>query len=278
MRKGTQLLVATLLAATAACEKQAAPPAGNEVAATPAAAAAGFDGTWKVDIGNIQFNNEKPFTIALKDGTWECSSCLPPFKVAADGKLHPVQRPAADEMSVTVVDDKTVKTLIRKGGKDLGNTTYVAGADGKTLTATIVDAAYEGSEETSRTVNLTRSADAPAGAHAVSGAWAVAKVETMSDAARTFTITTTPDSFGISGNGISYVAKLGGEPVAIKGDPSGAMAAITKVSDTEYLETLTRKGEVIEKNRFLLGADGTMTLESTDPRNGNTSKATATRG
>lgn len=266
----------------AACSKTEPVAQNNDVAVSvdetnAAAAAAGIDGTWKVDMATAKFEDKKPYTFAIKDGTYKCDSCLPPFSVAADGQWHKVARPVADELSVTVVDDKHVKLASRKGGKDLSSSSFTLSDDGKSMTNEVYEPEFNGSQPVKRTGHFTRSGDAPAGSHPLSGAWSIAQVTDVSDPGRTFTITTTADSFGTSGNGESYVAKLGGEAVAIKNNPGNVMAKVVKDGDT-YVETLTRKGETIEVNRFTLGADGVLHLESVDPRTGNTSKVDANRG
>jgi hypothetical protein len=54
-----------------------------------------------------------------------------------DGKDHPVTgSPNFDTLNATMVDSHTVKSVQKKGGKEIGHSTRVVSADGKTLTLT----------------------------------------------------------------------------------------------------------------------------------------------
>ena len=66
-----------------------------------------FGGTWKVD-----FKAAMPTKVnvwLLQNGTYKCTSCAPIIDVKADGKDQPVKGQPFDTISVTVVDDHTVK-------------------------------------------------------------------------------------------------------------------------------------------------------------------------
>src|SRR6202012_4144354 len=70
------------------------------------------------------------------------------------------------------------------------------------------------------TFHQTRTEDAPAGAHAVSGTWRTTKYEGFSDNAIVFTLKTEGESFSFSQpTGQFYKATLGGPAVPYKGDP-----------------------------------------------------------
>ena len=44
-----------------------------------------FDGTWKTDLSSAKFP-QKPDEYLLKDGTYQCETCVPPIQVKADGQ------------------------------------------------------------------------------------------------------------------------------------------------------------------------------------------------
>jgi hypothetical protein len=44
-----------------------------------------FNGTWKADLSSAKFP-QKPDEYLLKDGTYDCKTCLPPIQVKADGQ------------------------------------------------------------------------------------------------------------------------------------------------------------------------------------------------
>jgi hypothetical protein len=73
-----------------------------------------FDGTWKVDLSTAKFP-EKPDVYMLKDGMYQCKSCVPPIEVKADGQDQKVTgQPYFDSISVKVVDDRTLRSAIDK--------------------------------------------------------------------------------------------------------------------------------------------------------------------
>src|SRR5688572_17372127 len=122
-------IAAALVLSTAACKQTES--AGNEAAATEAAAVdlSALNGTWKTDRASVKFEG-KPDDILLQNGTYKCSTCIPPLEIAADGQFHPVTgRPYSDEMSVRVVDDKTLEWKSRKGGRDVFEATLSVSAD-----------------------------------------------------------------------------------------------------------------------------------------------------
>src|SRR5262245_34592230 len=99
-------IAAALVLTLPACQQQES-ATGNEAAATETAAAdlTALNGTWKTDKASVKFSG-KPDEFSLKDGKYNCATCIPPFTVAADGQFHDVTgRPYADSMSVKAVDD-----------------------------------------------------------------------------------------------------------------------------------------------------------------------------
>jgi len=160
--------IAVALIGLGGCREQ--PVAEADTAAAPTAAT-GIDGTWKADLASVKFE-QKPDEWTLKDGVYSCSTCLPtPYtNFAADGAFHPVaDRASFDSMSVSVVDDKSVKFSRRKGDKDTGNNTLTMSADGKTATNSWVDLNNANGKQTTGSATLNRVGEAPAGAHAISG-------------------------------------------------------------------------------------------------------------
>src|SRR5688572_5466380 len=96
-------MAAALVLSTAACKQTET--TGNEAAATETAAAdlSALTGTWKTDRDSVKFEG-KPDEYLLKDGTYSCSTCIPPLTAPADGQFHPVKdRPYYDSLSVKAV-------------------------------------------------------------------------------------------------------------------------------------------------------------------------------
>ncbi|HEY1144045.1 MAG TPA: hypothetical protein VGE68_08440 [Sphingomicrobium sp.] len=246
-------------------------PAANETAA--AADLSALNGSWKTDKDSVKFE-QKPDEFSLKDGTYNCTTCIPPLTVAADGQFHDVTgRPYADSMSVKATDDKTIEIHSKKGGKDVSSMTMSVSADGNTLTRKFHDATLNPPVDGSSTA--TRAGPAPAGAHAASGQWTPNKVNDYSEEALTATYKVEGNKVTWSGSGQSYAAEIGGPAVPIQGDIGGTTVAVTAEGPNALKETYSRNGKVVNEAVSTVSSDGkSMTWVSTDPRDG--SKVTGT--
>ena len=281
MRKTTiaAALAAVSTLSLAACKQEPAATTDTTATATTTAAAGGtgIDGTWKADVASVKID-QKPDTYMLKDGKFECSSCTPALSVAADGAFHAVNRPVSDHVSVKVDDDHNVTMTGQKGGRTLGVTKYSVSLDGKVLTVSMTDTSVEGGKPVMSSVTENRSADAPAGAHALSGSWKVAKLNNVSDEGLITTFKLDGDTLHMtSPQGVSYDAKLDGTDAPIKGDPGGATASVKKTGDNTYVETDKRGGKVVSVTTMTIGADGKMHAVNEDPRNGSKTTYDMTR-
>lgn len=262
-------LMMTALAAAAltvsACNREAA-------AADPIA------GTWKADLASAQYE-EKPSTYLLKDGTYSCSTCVPPLETKADGQFHPVaDRPYYDSISVTEVDERTVKIVRRKGDKMTSETTLTVSPDGQTLNFAFTEAMVEGGKTVEGEGTDTRVAPAPAGAHAISGSWKPGKLASISEEALTVSYRTEGNTIHMnSGAGESYSATAGGPEVPIKGDTGGTTVAVERPSPNVLKETFRRKGEVVSVTTVTVGENGTMTGVSENKRTGAITRWTAAK-
>ena len=262
-------LMMTALAAAAltvsACNREAA-------AADPIA------GTWKADLESAQVE-QKPNTYLLKDGTYSCSTCVPPLEAKADGQFHPVaDRPYYDSMSITEVDARTVKFVRRKGERMTSETLLTVSEDGNSLNFSFTDATVEGAEPVKGEGTDIRVAPAPAGAHAISGSWKAGKLASMSDEGLTFTFRVEGDTVHMnSGSGESYSAVVGGPEVAVKGDIGGTTVTVERPSPNVLKETFKRKGEVTSVNTYTVGEDGSMSGVSENKRTGGVTRYTAAK-
>lgn len=268
-------MAAASLIAIAGCNKQT-PSAANAAGSTPATASAdAINGTWKADINSVQFD-AKPDDILLQNGTFSCKSCTPAYSVAADGAFHPVSLPYADSDAVKVVDDHTITETSKKGGKQVGEQTMTVSNDGKTLTGSFTDSSTPGTPSKGEFTE-TRVGAAPAGAHAVSGQWKPDKLANFNDAALTFTLNVSGDTFHSSSpDGTSIDAKVGGGDVPIKGDIAGTTASVSK-SGNGYEVTRKRDGKVVGTTTYTLGADGKLNGVGHNELSGSTTKWTATK-
>jgi hypothetical protein len=274
MRKTlTAALLAASLLSLAACQKQ--PEAG---AATPSAAAAGdgIDGTWKADLATVQID-AKPDQLLLKGGQYSCPTCTPPLTLAADGGYHAVTgRPYSDAIMVKVDDDHTVTIGSKKGGKDMGSDRISVSADGKTLTDEFTDKSAPDKTVTG-SYTETRVADAPAGAHAISGSWKMDKYNNVSDEGLTETFKVDNNILHMTSPvGQSFDAKLDGTDAPIVGDVGKTMVSAKKTGDNAYQVTAKRDGKVLNVRTYTIDGD-TLHIVSENKRDGSTLKYDAKR-
>ena len=269
-------LAAVSLLALAGCKQQAAPTATDSGSAM-AAAGTGIDGTWKADLASVQID-QKPDELLLQDGKFSCKTCAPAYEVAADGAFHAVKRPYSDSMSVKVDDDHHVTLTSKKGDTQVGMTKYAVSPDGKTLTIDFTDTSVPNGKPVTGSLTETRAADAPNGAHLISGSWKVDKYNNVSDEGLTVTFKTEGDTLHMSApNGVSYDAKLDGTDAPIKGDTAGTVASVTKGADGSYVETDKRDGKVLTVTTTTVGSDGKLHVVQEDKRNGSTMKYEANK-
>ena len=159
-----------------------------------------------------------------------------------------------------------------------GETKYSVSADGKTLTVSFTDSSIPNAKPVTGSYTETRVADAPAGAHAISGSWKMDKYNNVSDEGLTVTYKVDDDTLHMSSpTGASYDAKLDGTDAPIKGDIGGTTASVKKLGDNSYEETDKRGGKVVDVTTFCVGADGKLNVVSEDKLAGSTIKYTANR-
>lgn len=237
------------------------------------AEAGSLTGDWQIDLDSASWENDVS-TYVIADGQYTCESCLPPYSVAADGEWHDVDRPGTDSQMVEVVDDWTVRMASRYEGEDTGSSTFTIAEDGQSATVQFTD--LEGDEPVEGSATFMRVSDGPEGAHAMSGGWSIGGLSDMSDAGLTFSYAVDGDQFTSTGNGTSFTATLGGDPVAIEGSTSGVMVAVEEMDGGGYRETYTRDGEVTSITELTVDGD-TLSGVSNDPRDGSSVTWTATR-
>jgi hypothetical protein len=273
------VFAATLALALPGCNQQEA-AACNEAAAEATAETAdltALNGTWKTDPASIKFE-QKPDEILLQDGTYKCSTCIPPLTVAADGQFHDVTgRPYADSIAITVVDDKSVEWKSRKGGRDVFNATMSVSADGNTLTRKFKDSTTPNAPAVEGTSTATRAGPAPAGAHAISGQWTPDRVNEYSDEGLNVTFKIEGNKVTSTYQGQTYVAELGGPAVPVEGDIGGTTVTVAQEGNG-LKETFSRDGKVVSEVITSVSADGnSINWTSSDPRDGSKVSGTANK-
>jgi hypothetical protein len=244
---------------------------------TLAAAQSVFDGTWKVDMNTAKFP-QKPDVFVLQNGIYECKTCVPPIRVKADGMDQKVSGyPYFDTMNVKVVDARTIEDTDKKGGKVVATSKTWVSPDGNTMMFEFSDSSATNGAPVTGKGRETRVAKGPAGSHAISGSWRMAKMDNISDNAMSFTCKVTGDSLTMtSPTGQGYTAKMDGTEAPYHGDPGTTSVSVKKIGANTIVETDKRNGKVIAIAHMTVSADGkTMTLASDDKLHGTHSEIMA---
>jgi hypothetical protein len=257
-------IAAALAVSLPACKQQ---PAGNEAASAEAASLDALNGDWKVDIASLKFE-QKPDDYLLQDGTYKCSTCIPPLTAAADGQFHAVaDRPYYDSLSIKAVDDRTVEFHRKKGDTEVSSNVLSVSEDGNILTNKFHDATTPNSPPIDWTFTSTRAGPAPAGAHAISGQWTPNRIGDYSEQGLDISYKIAGNSVTQSSQGQGYTAEIGGPAVAVQNDPGGTMVAVARDGANGLRETYTRDGKEIGVVTIVPSADGkTFQFTNVDPR------------
>ncbi len=230
-----------------------------------------FTGTWKADLNEVKFS-QKPDQVILKDGRFQCSTCVPKLDVKADGKDQPVSGSKYfDTIAVRAIDNHSVQSTSKKDGKVVSEATRTLSPDGNTLTEDFKFYPPKGDPVTGKVIS-TRVDKAPAGAHPISGSWRTNKAESISESGLTVTFKGTPNGLSMnSPTGESYDAKFDGKEYPVNGDRGGSKVIVKKVNDRTIEETTKRDGKVVAVNEMTVAPDGkTMKVVATDKERGTT--------
>lgn len=238
----------------------------------PAAAfaASPFDGTWKADTSSAQMP-KKPDVYLLKDGMYECKTCVPAEKVQADGADHAISgNPYVDFLAVKVVDDHTVQETDKKGGKIVATNTTKIAADGKTGTFDFTDSSNSNASPVTGKGTIERVEAGPKGSHAISGSWRTTSVSGFSDNGLTVTYKTDGDNLMMSTmTGQKYTAKMDGTDSPMTGDPGVTSVSVKKMGKNAIQETEKRNGKVIAVSTMTVKGDGkTLDVKYEDKQRG----------
>ena len=236
-----------------------------------------FNGTWKFELDNAQFAT-KPDVILLKDGMYQCKTCVPAINVKADGSDQPVTgHPYYNSVSIKVVDDRTIEETDKKDGKTVANSKTMVSPDGKSSMFGFSDSSNTNADPVTGKGEAVRVAPGPPGSHAISGSWRMSKMNDLSSNGLLVTFKLEGDMLSMSSpTGQSYMAKLDGTDAPYKGDPGTTSVSVKRINKTTIEETDKRDGKVISISRMTIAADGkTFTDAVTDKLRGTNSQFTA---
>jgi hypothetical protein len=221
----------------------------------PAMGQSPFDGTWTIDMSTVKFP-EKPDVYVLQNGMYECKTCAPPIKIKADGSDQNVAgHPYFDAMAVKAVDDHSVESTTKRGGKVVGTEKDVISEDGNSMTGTWTDSGQPSGGTQNGTFTAKRVAKGPSGAHLLSGSWRTEKGD-ASASALTWTYKVSGNELNMTNpTGQSYTAKVDGTEAPYNGDP-GTTTVSVKVQGNTLTETDKRNGKVIGILKMVVESDG----------------------
>jgi hypothetical protein len=224
----------------------------------PAVAQSAFNGTWKIDMNKVDFS-KKPDVFVLQNGMYDCKTCTPPYKIKADGTDQTITgHPYVDTIAIKVVNDHQIQETDKKGGKVVGASTTTISADGKTASFTFSDSSNtNGGPPVTGKGESTLVMKGPAGSHAASGSWRMAKIESLSDNGIVWSYKVTGDEITMTApTGQTYTAKLNGPEAPMKGDPGVTTVSVKTMGKNTLIETDKRDGKEISVFKLTVAADG----------------------
>ena len=223
---------------------------------TPAGAHSVFDGTWRPEYPQKFSPDRKPDDIDLRNGVYECRSCMPPYTLKADGQDHALSHdPDFDTRRITVVDARTVLRRANKGGQVAFESKLIVGEDGMTLTElqTVMDVTAHPYVVRihSRRVGAARS-----GAHAVSGEWQRLDYDLPNNDEDTV-FHVEGDTLSMSDKfGRSFSARLDGTEAPYLGTPEFTSVSLQLVDSRTLEERDKKDGKVVKITRWSVDPDG----------------------
>jgi len=178
--------------------------------------------------------NLKPTIIRLSGGVFKKDD---DDAVKADGQLHPVSGGGyVDEQSISVASDHVVNEVDRVNGKLAYTVEYRISPDGNILTWDVGSYTNPNGVAVKSVTVQHRVGPPTEGAHLISGKWE--RVSVSVDARSDWILKLDGNHFSWrTEDGTGYDAIVGGKPVKIDGDSSGARALITRPRADIIVET-----------------------------------------
>ena len=200
-----------------------------------------FSGRWRIDTSSIK-GNAKPTVFQVTDATFKRDDNQ---AVKADGAAHRVAGDGyVDEMTVSIENDHAIKEIDKIRGKLAYTVEYVVSADGNTLTWHVASYTNPDGLAVRGDTVMRRVGQARTAGHLISGTWQRVGVTVGAGNDDILKLDGKTFSWRTKGGG-GYDAIIGGKPVKIDGDNSGARAQITRPQPDIIVETdLSAKGNV----------------------------------
>lgn len=215
-----------------------------------------FDGTWRPEYPQKVSPGAKHDVITLQNGAFDCSSCVPPYTVAADGVDHPVtNNPEYDTRNIRVVDARTVVRTAKKAGKVVYESKLIAGEDGTTLTEwqTVIG---ETAHPIVVRIRSRRIGTAVPQLHAISGEWQRLDYDLPNNDEDT-TFHVDRGTLSMSDKmGRSFAARLDGSDAPYVGSPEFTSVSVQQLDSRTLEERDKKDGKVVKVTRWAVDPDG----------------------
>lgn len=226
-----------------------------------------FDGDWKLR-PDLEKYAGKPEVFTISNGVYDCTSCAPPYKIAADGTDQAVPGHAYfDHEVVKILSPTAVEFIDKKAGKVMNDRTLMLSKDGAKLTGKFTS--YTGEKPFSGGFSEKRVAPAAPGAHAISGSWLQDGLTDLTDAARIVSFQSSPNGIKMIWNGQITDAQFDGKEYATTNDPGKTTVSLHKIANNEFEETDHSQGKIVDIIDWKIAADGkTLTADDFDPIHG----------
>ena len=199
-----------------------------------------FNGIWQIDVPSAVQDAELE-TFAVTGGSFSRGPMDARITIKSDGRRDKIPSDGyVDEVAVSVIGRRAVKETDRLGGKIVYTVLYNVSSDGRTLIQKVTDLSKPDHKPVPTLIRHRRVGAVPVAGSLVSGKWQpIGLVTTNSHL--TEVITLTEGRFSSRGpGGYGYSAKIGGDPVPIKGDAADARAAVRMTNERSVVVTMSR--------------------------------------
>jgi hypothetical protein len=184
------------------------------------------------------------------------SKLLTSFKIKVDGHDQTIEgNHNYDTLSMTIVDDRTVTKIAKKGGNVVLEAKVLVSGDGMTKTdvQTMYDMAPRPIEFTTHS---TRVSAGPKGSHAVSGEWRVIDGDLTNHAEDTI-FQVSENTLSMSDRmGRSFSAKLDGTDAPYNGSDEFTSVSLKLIDKNTIEESDKKDGRVVQISLWSVGPDG----------------------
>ncbi len=201
--------------------------------------------------------SHKPYVFSVKDGMYDCESCVPKITVKADGQDQPVSGQPYDMLSVKLADPNTLQTAAKKAGKPTFEQTRTLSQDGKTLTVATTTYPADGSQPFKTEVKIHPGLEGARRSRTrfPDPGELTASVRIRPALPRRGRYRVIPSACQTP-TGESWEAKFDGKDYPVKGVYANETVSVKKLGDRAMEVTEKRDGKVYSVDKVTVAADG----------------------